>query len=231
MTRRHRSASSSSSSSSSSQDRQRDRERSRDRDREAKERRRDDRKDKDRKDKDKKQRKKRESSPESQYSYSKPKENPFQFSKSHGEFLLPEKKNATISFEIFESSSRVELHEPKPEADQQSVSIPTPKNLTLAEGVFKSESITERAESDFKAPRKTDIPGQTLERESSQDEIEEDIPEGMEAILGFTEFGTTKGKDHSKTSVEGVFKNKKNALHYRQYMNRRGGFNKPLDKS
>lgn len=48
--------------------------------------------------------------------------------------------------------------------------------------------------------------------------------------MGFTSFGTSKNKDHSKTTCEAVFKNSKARREYRQYMNRRGGFDRNLDK-
>jgi len=50
----------------------------------------------------------------------------------------------------------------------------------------------------------------------------------MMAVMGMAGFGTTKGKQ-----IEG---NQEGAVHvkkmrtWRQYMNRRGGFNRPLDK-
>jgi len=54
----------------------------------------------------------------------------------------------------------------------------------------------------------------------------------MAALLGFGSFETTKHKaveDNQNTAnVGGVKKNP--VRHYRQYMNRRGGFNRPLDK-
>eukprot|EP00397_Hematodinium_sp_SG-2012_P055305 GEMP01067402.1.p1 GENE.GEMP01067402.1~~GEMP01067402.1.p1 ORF type:complete len:137 (+),score=39.63 GEMP01067402.1:59-469(+) len=49
----------------------------------------------------------------------------------------------------------------------------------------------------------------------------------MSKIMGFASFDTSKGKDHSDTSLDGVKKTTRRQ--YRQYMNRRGGFNRPLD--
>ncbi|EDO07841.1 hypothetical protein BBOV_III002760 [Babesia bovis T2Bo] len=48
----------------------------------------------------------------------------------------------------------------------------------------------------------------------------------MRRAMGFTEFSTTKNKQHLDTDVSGVAKRSKRQ--YRQYMNRRGGFNRPL---
>ncbi|ROT42141.1 hypothetical protein SODALDRAFT_374504 [Sodiomyces alkalinus F11] len=48
----------------------------------------------------------------------------------------------------------------------------------------------------------------------------------MAAMMGFGGFGTTKGKKIVGNNVGGVRKEKKSE--YRQYMNRQGGFNRPL---
>lgn len=54
----------------------------------------------------------------------------------------------------------------------------------------------------------------------------------MAVLMGFQGFATTKNTvvadNHSSAARGGVKKNKER--HYRQYMNRRGGFNRPLDK-
>ena len=52
----------------------------------------------------------------------------------------------------------------------------------------------------------------------------------MIKIMGFSSFSTSKNKNHTKSAVEGVKKNSNNKRVYRQYMNRRGGFNRNLDK-
>jgi U4/U6.U5 tri-snRNP-associated protein 3 len=49
----------------------------------------------------------------------------------------------------------------------------------------------------------------------------------MAAVMGFSGFNSTKGKQvkgNNQGEVHVVLKRK-----YRQYMNRRGGFNRPLD--
>lgn len=50
-------------------------------------------------------------------------------------------------------------------------------------------------------------------------------------VMGFSSFASSKKKDHSKSSVEGVFKNSSVSLKYRQYMNRPGNFDRKLDAS
>ncbi|KAH0827137.1 hypothetical protein J3R83DRAFT_4825 [Lanmaoa asiatica] len=52
--------------------------------------------------------------------------------------------------------------------------------------------------------------------------------ESMTAMMGLTGFGSTKGK-HVEGNQEGTT-NVKKIRTWRQYMNRRGGFNRPLDK-
>jgi len=52
--------------------------------------------------------------------------------------------------------------------------------------------------------------------------------EAMMAAMGIAGFGTTKGKQ-VEGNQEGAAKVKK-VRTWRQYMNRRGGFNRPLDK-
>eukprot|EP00540_Astrosyne_radiata_P019411 CAMPEP_0116843338 /NCGR_PEP_ID=MMETSP0418-20121206/12031_1 /TAXON_ID=1158023 /ORGANISM="Astrosyne radiata, Strain 13vi08-1A" /LENGTH=151 /DNA_ID=CAMNT_0004474077 /DNA_START=1 /DNA_END=453 /DNA_ORIENTATION=- len=56
--------------------------------------------------------------------------------------------------------------------------------------------------------------------------------EQMQRLLGFSGFGSTKGQavqdNLTSASLGAVSKNK--ARKYRQYMNRKGGFNRPLDK-
>lgn len=70
--------------------------------------------------------------------------------------------------------------------------------------------------------------------EVNPEELEEmDEEEQMRALLGFTSgFGSTKGQkveDNHKTSARGAA-SKNKARKYRQYMNRKHGFNRPLDK-
>lgn len=70
--------------------------------------------------------------------------------------------------------------------------------------------------------------------EVNPEELEEmDEEEKMNALLGFTSgFGTTKGQkveDNHTTSAKGAA-SKNKARKYRQYMNRKHGFNRPLDK-
>ncbi|KAE9000401.1 hypothetical protein PR002_g18203 [Phytophthora rubi] len=54
----------------------------------------------------------------------------------------------------------------------------------------------------------------------------------MQLLLGFGDFDSTKGKavdENLKSAAVGTAR-RENKREYRQYMNRRGGFNRPLDK-
>lgn len=59
------------------------------------------------------------------------------------------------------------------------------------------------------------------------DAVEDDDGESLAAVMGFSSFDTTKGKkvEGNDVSAANIAKKRK----YRQYMNRRGGFNRPLD--
>ncbi|KAI8172411.1 hypothetical protein K4K51_011155 [Colletotrichum sp. SAR 10_75] len=57
-------------------------------------------------------------------------------------------------------------------------------------------------------------------------EVEGDDMDAMQAMMGFGGFGTTKGQKIAGNNVGAVRKEKK--TEYRQYMNRQGGFNRPL---
>lgn len=57
-------------------------------------------------------------------------------------------------------------------------------------------------------------------------DVDEDGGDDMAALMGFGGFGTTKGKKVVGNNAGAVQKEKK--TEYRQYMNRQGGFNRPL---
>lgn len=56
--------------------------------------------------------------------------------------------------------------------------------------------------------------------------VEDDEMTAMQAMMGFGGFGSTKGQKVAGNNAGGVYKAKK--TEYRQYMNRIGGFNRPL---
>jgi len=69
-------------------------------------------------------------------------------------------------------------------------------------------------------------PGPSSEPEAG--EAMQDDEDAMMAMMGMAGFGSTKGK-HVDGNQEGTVSIKKTRT-WRQYMNRRGGFNRPLDK-
>ena len=60
-----------------------------------------------------------------------------------------------------------------------------------------------------------------------EEEVDDDDEE-MHRVMGFSGFDTTRGKHVDGNDAGAVSKHK--ARKYRQYMNRKGGFNRPLDK-
>ena len=85
---------------------------------------------------------------------------------------------------------------------------------------------------DAKVAAKTDDAAKaaTAEPENLADLTEE---EQMQRLLGFGGFSTTKGQENPENQLGaargGVKKNQNRQ--YRQYMNRRGGFNRPLEET
>ncbi|CAD6577078.1 MAG: hypothetical protein TREMPRED_001855 [Tremellales sp. Tagirdzhanova-0007] len=67
--------------------------------------------------------------------------------------------------------------------------------------------------------------GEGMEDGGSDDD---DGEEGIATMMGFGGFGTTKGKGNG-SNADGAIKVHKQRT-WRQYMNRRGGFNRPLEK-
>lgn len=70
------------------------------------------------------------------------------------------------------------------------------------------------------------VPMDQDEEDLEVEEGEDDGADAMAAMMGFGGFGTTKGKQIAGNNMGAVRKEKK--TEYRQYMNRTGGFNRPL---
>jgi U4/U6.U5 tri-snRNP-associated protein 3 len=69
--------------------------------------------------------------------------------------------------------------------------------------------------------------------EVNQEELDGlDEEEQMKMLLGIQDFGSTKGEqvEDNKTSAARGVAAKNKARKYRQYMNRKNGFNRPLEK-
>lgn len=85
----------------------------------------------------------------------------------------------------------------------ESINLPDPESIPLPE----------------EAPKSQDNNDEVVETEEEKE---------MAKLLGFSKFDTTKGKKVPGNQVGAVRVIKKRR--YRQYMNRKGGFNRPLDK-
>ena len=81
---------------------------------------------------------------------------------------------------------------------------------------------------DRSKPRAGDEDEEDPEAEEGEEE-EDDEMAAMQAMMGFGGFGSTKGQKIAGNNLGGVRKEKKSE--YRQYMNRQGGFNRPLSPS
>ncbi|QSZ29280.1 hypothetical protein DSL72_003792 [Monilinia vaccinii-corymbosi] len=80
-----------------------------------------------------------------------------------------------------------------------------------------------------KAQTKKKIEEREEEEEDDDIVIEDDGMAAMQAMMGFGGFGSTQNKQVPGNNVSAVRKEKK--TEYRQYMNRVGGFNRPLSPS
>jgi U4/U6.U5 tri-snRNP-associated protein 3 len=67
------------------------------------------------------------------------------------------------------------------------------------------------------------------EDDEEEVEVEDEGLDDMAAMMGFGGFGTTKNKKVLGNNAGALHKEKK--TEYRQYMNRQGGFNRPLSPS
>ncbi|PON26935.1 hypothetical protein TGAM01_v204436 [Trichoderma gamsii] len=114
---------------------------------------------------------------------------------------------------------------------------PHPETISRKPQSDATRSPSPRRDRDRDSNRKNAPPSPS---KMDQDEYDEDIEvEGqgddddglasMQALMGFGGFGTTKGKKVAGNNAGGVRKEKKSE--YRQYMNRQGGFNRPLSPS
>ncbi|KAI0721035.1 hypothetical protein C8T65DRAFT_253946 [Cerioporus squamosus] len=90
-----------------------------------------------------------------------------------------------------------------------------------------STGTPDREPSGSRPRQDSEVPTEGAEEGETMDATNDDDA-AMMALMGLTGFGTTKGK-HVEGNQEGSVDVKKQRT-WRQYMNRRGGFNRPLDK-
>lgn len=90
----------------------------------------------------------------------------------------------------------------------------------------------DRMDIDSGNKKKKSQPKKKIEEEEEEEDdivIEDDGMAAMQAMMGFGGFGTTQNKKVPGNNVSAVRKEKR--TEYRQYMNRVGGFNRPLSPS
>lgn len=79
------------------------------------------------------------------------------------------------------------------------------------------------------SPRQSKLPVKDEESDVEVEVEQDDDMAAMQAMMGFGGFDTTKNKKVAGNNASAVRKEKK--VEYRQYMNRQGGFNRPLSPS
>ena len=85
---------------------------------------------------------------------------------------------------------------------------------------------------DKKEHKKSSKPQESIIKVDESELVGLNEEEQMQMLLGFGDFGSTKGRkveDNYNSSARGAAAKNK-ARKYRQYMNRKNGFNRPLDK-
>lgn len=122
-----------------------------------------------------------------------------------------------VSFKV--ASTNGQDHD-RMELDASSVSISTPAQAI-------NPTLKSNTKSKAKSKGKQEEVKQSIEDGDDEVVIEEDEDmKAMQAMMGFGGFGTTHQRKVEGNNVGAVRKEKR--TEYRQYMNRVGGFNRPL---
>ncbi|PFH63067.1 hypothetical protein XA68_18204 [Ophiocordyceps unilateralis] len=87
------------------------------------------------------------------------------------------------------------------------------------------KAVSEQKKAEGEKPTKTGADDQSVAAPTPSAQFDSDM-DAMQAMMGFGDFGSTKGKKIPGNDAGAVRKEKK--TEYRQYMNRQGGFNRPL---
>uniref|UniRef100_A0A7S1BT38 U4/U6.U5 small nuclear ribonucleoprotein 27kDa protein domain-containing protein n=1 Tax=Corethron hystrix TaxID=216773 RepID=A0A7S1BT38_9STRA len=97
----------------------------------------------------------------------------------------------------------------------------------------EEEAKVEKSASSSRSSRREGGSSDAAVRVTAEELMEMTEDEAMKKVMGFSgSFGSTKEKkvaDNHTTAAKGAA-SKNKARKYRQYMNRKGGFNRPLDK-
>ena len=135
----------------------------------------------------------------------------------------PKRNGETIDRERLERERRERMARLRSENEAEENGIPLPSG----EEVKASAAVAEMGKKRHR--------GKTAKSPNNDDESGEDDDEEQQQmmhLMGFGGFGTTKGKavtDNQSSAARGAA-SKNKGRKYRQYMNRKGGFNRPLDK-
>ncbi|KAI9028317.1 hypothetical protein CLU79DRAFT_738765 [Phycomyces nitens] len=110
---------------------------------------------------------------------------------------------------------------------RRSKSPPSPPRSSRYRSVSRDEPKRRyRRQDEARSPSKDNVPEKEVEPVVNEDDDEETK---MMKLMGFGGFETTKNKHVAGTDVSAA--NIRKPIKYRQYMNRRGGFNRPLDNA
>ncbi|CDZ96836.1 Nucleic acid binding protein [Phaffia rhodozyma] len=141
------------------------------------------------------------------------------------------------------SSYSTRRRSPSPRRDRRSSpgrSEPTTMSAARLKGdskpppsVLKAEELKREAEEKRQQMQPPDgmeegVDGEWVEEGEDENGLEEGEEDEMAKMMGFGGFGTSKGKHVSSNDTGDVVIKKQRT--WRQYMNRKGGFNRPLDK-
>ncbi|EDN92878.1 hypothetical protein SS1G_08743 [Sclerotinia sclerotiorum 1980 UF-70] len=110
---------------------------------------------------------------------------------------------------------------------------PQPVSFSIGAGHTTTGQDHDRMDIDGGNKKKKSQPKKKIEEEVEEEDddivVEDDGMAAMQAMMGFGGFATTQNKQVPGNNVSAVRKEKK--TEYRQYMNRVGGFNRPLSPS
>ncbi|KAJ5147884.1 hypothetical protein N7526_001236 [Penicillium atrosanguineum] len=130
------------------------------------------------------------------------------------------------------NSAIAHVRDPPPRNGTKTARSRSPPPRGGYKGERRSERRDTRARDDGRDTNGSSGPGyssQEMEVDFKEDADEDEMDAMMRRSMGFSRFRTTKNSKVPGNEIYGVRKEKKSE--YRQYMNRTGGFNRPLSPS
>jgi U4/U6.U5 tri-snRNP-associated protein 3 len=116
------------------------------------------------------------------------------------------------------------------ENDEEEKKLAAVDQAAKFRGEGREYEISDMGNGNHKAGKSNNVVGAIEVNEEELEGLDEE--EQMQKLFGFGGFASTKGKaveDNQSSASKGLAAKNK-ARKYRQYMNRKGGFNRPLDK-